>query len=61
MSTECFYAELIEMLKKKDREKNKTSYQQIELDLPIIEQIETDTQPTKNDIDKHGVIVIELM
>lgn len=56
----CLYAELIEMLKKKDAEKNKSCYQQLEMPSIGDEQIKEILIQEQN-IEERGIVIIDLL
>lgn len=57
--TEWLYAELLEQLKEKERQKEQSYYLPLELELPYIEPIGDFKEKDQED-EKRGIIVIEL-
>lgn len=55
---EWYYAELLELLKEKEREKEETYYRPLELELPFIEPLSIGDEP-KDEEKNRGVIIIE--
>ena len=59
---EWYYSELLDLLKKKEREKDESYYRPIELELPLIHPPQPigDEQPKNEEQNERGVVVIDL-
>lgn len=58
---EWYYSTLLELLKKKEREKTDTRYEQIELELPLEEKQDNITENDKpKNTEERGVIIIDI-